>query len=234
MLPGESAVVLTAGTTTDPDSGETLKNWATATSTIVGDVLVGWLPAQPLLTVTGVVTTRVTLYFQTIPTVPLFGTRVRVRGVTYEVLGEPLDWRLGEFRGLEVPVIDLLTTNRSAAEDVMVDTCRIEQPSGSTTSDAGVVSSTYTTLYTGKCRVQLHGTTSGASTREVGDQQVAVLTVEVQVPVAGTEGIHVRDRITILRATHDTDLVGRVFRVLQPAPSSDAPARLLQCLEVTA
>lgn len=224
---GEPAVVLTAGTSIDPDSGETLKDWAHPTETPVGDVLVDWLPAQPLLTVTGAVTTRATVYFRSVPLVPLVGARIRIRGVVYAVLGEPLNWRIG----LEVPVIDLLTANRSAAEDLMVDTCTVEHPTGSTVV-AGVETVTYATLYTGRCRVQSVGAGSQVL-RDVGDQQVSVLSIQVQLPITGSEGIHVRDRITILRATNDSDLVGRVFTVSQPAPSSDAVARLLPCVEVT-
>lgn len=234
MLPGEQVVVLTAGATTDPDSGELLPDWATPTETTVEDVLVNYLGSEPLADISGAVTSRLTLYFQTVPTVPLAHTRVRIRGVDYDVSGQPSDWRMGSWHpGLEVPVVDTLTTRRTVAEALMVDTCRVEHQTGSTNTDAGGSTGIYDTLYTGKCRVQLVGAGSQAL-RDVGDQQVSVLTIQVQLPVVGTEGIHVRDRITILRATNDTDLVGREFRVTQPAPDSDAAARLLQCVEVTA
>lgn len=231
---GETVTVLTAGSATDPDSGETYPDWSAATASTVENVLLGWLPSEPLLTVTGVVTVRATMYFQILPLVPLAGTRIRIRDTTYEVLGEPADWRMGTRRNLEVPVRDILSARRTAAERLMVDTCKVEHPTGaSTTSDAGAVVLTYATIYTGRCRVELVGAGSTAL-REVGDQQASVLSIQVQLPIDGSEGIHVRDRVTILRASNDSDLLGRVFRVSQPAPSSDAAARLLPCVEVTA
>jgi Family of unknown function (DUF6093) len=235
MLPGESVVVLTAGTTTDPYSDEALPDWSTPVSVTVRDVLVERLPPEPLDDIRDAVTSRLTLYFQSVPSVPLARARVQVRGVTYDVQGEPADWRLGAWQpGLAVSVVDLLTARRAAAEALMVDTCMIDGQTGTTLYDNGSETPTYTTVYTGKCRVQIQAASSSTAAREVGDQQVSLLAIVVQVPVVGTEGIHVRDRVTLLRATYDADLEGRVFWVSQPAPSSDASARLLSCVEVTA
>lgn len=233
LLPGEQVTVITPGVSVDPFSGEEFPDWTDTVETAVDNVVVGWVAPVPLLDVSGATTSRQTLYFLTLPLVPLEGTRIRVRGTVYAVVGQLGDWRLGPLRRLEVPVVDLLAARRQAAESTMLDTCRIEHPSGTVTTDAGAVTATYVTLYTGRCRVHLLGASS-QSRREVGDQQIAVLGIEVLLPVVGTEGIHVRDRVTILRATDDADLVDRVFRVSQPAPSSRADARRLQCIEVTA
>ena len=129
---------------------------------------------------------------------------------------------------------DVLTAGRAQAESRMCDTCKVERQSGTTLYDNGSESPTYTTLYTGKCRVQIRGTTTAQSIRDVGDQQVSVLSTEVQFPVVGSEGFEVRDRVTMLTAASDADLVGRVFRISQPASKSEATARRLQCVEVTA
>jgi hypothetical protein len=225
--------VLTAGTATDPDSGQPYEDWTAPTVRPVGNVLVERLIPQELLDVRDAVTTRITLYFQGDSGAGITAqNRITLRGKTYDVFGEPGEWRMGRTFGYTVDVVDLLAGRRAAAEALMVDTCRVEHPTGSTVDAAGRETFTYDETYVGKCRVRLRGA-GGAALREVGDQQISLLSLEIEVPVPGTEGIQVGDRVTLLRATNDSDLLGREFRVQQAAPETDAAQRLLQCAQVT-
>jgi hypothetical protein len=100
MLPGETVVVLTAGTTSDPYSGETVEDWTTPTEHAVPDVLVEPRPSgEPLQDARNQVTTGRTLYFQSPPDVAISASnRVRIDGIIYDILGEDADWHLGEWR----------------------------------------------------------------------------------------------------------------------------------------
>ena len=115
----------------------------------------------------------------------------------------------------------------------MTDACTIRRPSGAGTTDpnTGYPTQTYTNLYAGKCRIQQHQAT--ADRKEVGEDSLMLLRLEVQLPVAGTEGLNVGDEITMTAATNDTDLVGRVFRIHDLAHKTEATARRVQCIERT-
>lgn len=98
MLPGETVQVLTAGTTTDPYSGEEVEDWTTPTSTTMDGVLCEPRPSsEPVQDARNAVVSGWTLYF---PASTVIGpqNRVSVRGTTYNVLGEAADWRLGSWR----------------------------------------------------------------------------------------------------------------------------------------
>lgn len=90
---GETVTVLTAGTTTDPYSGETVPSWdETPTSVDVAGVGVEPRPSgEPLQDARNQVTSGFTLYFPPGATVTP-QNRVIVRGGTYDVLGEPAEW----------------------------------------------------------------------------------------------------------------------------------------------
>jgi hypothetical protein len=100
MLPGETVVVLTAGTTSDPYSGESVADWTTPTEVAVPDVLCEPRPGgEPQQDARNQITSGWTLYFQSPPDVAIDPTnRIRVRGVVYDILGEPADWRLGSWQ----------------------------------------------------------------------------------------------------------------------------------------
>lgn len=94
---GETVYVLTAGSRTDPYSGEAVyDDWSNATSVTVENVLCEPRPSgEPTQEARNAVTSGWTLYFLTIPTVnPTPQNRIKVRGVIYEVDGEAADWRL--------------------------------------------------------------------------------------------------------------------------------------------
>lgn len=106
MLPGETVQILTAAQVSDPYSGSgTAEDWATPSERAVDGVLCEPRPtAEPLQDARNAVTSGFTLYLPAGTSVAP-SQRVRVRGEVYEVLGEPADWRLGDWRpGLVVQV----------------------------------------------------------------------------------------------------------------------------------
>ena len=93
MTYGETVQVLTAGTIEDPYSGETQPDWTNPTSVVVEGVAVEPRPSSgPLQDARNAVVSGYSLYM---PTGTAIGpqNRVTVRGKTYDVLGEPADWR---------------------------------------------------------------------------------------------------------------------------------------------
>lgn len=105
MLTGESVEVLTGTPTVDPYSGEDGPvSWTNPTVVVIHDVLCEPRPSgEPAQEGRNAVTSGFTCYFQVVPAVvPSPANRLRVRGVDYEVLGEPADWRSGSFRGLVI------------------------------------------------------------------------------------------------------------------------------------
>ena len=98
---------------------------------------------------------------------------------------------------------------QSLAESLMVDTVLIRRKSGTPTPDptTGELVYSYTTIYTGKCRLVLR---SGV-TRDV-DAQSQLLAVQgprLDVPVAGTSGVKADDEFTIT-AGETVGVAGRV------------------------
>lgn len=128
-----------------------------------------------------------------------------------------------------------LTRGKLAAEASMVDACTIRRLTGLSAPNpsTGAVTRTYLSPnpYTGKCRVQQ--ITGTARPHEVGEDFLLMQRIDVQLPVAGTEGLEVGDEVTITAAVHDQDLVGRVFLVHDLAHKSEATARRVVCSERT-
>lgn len=126
-----------------------------------------------------------------------------------------------------------LARGRVAAAVGMVDACTIRRASGSGTTDpvTGVGTQAYTDLYAGPCRIQQHQAT--ADRQDIGEDSLMLLRLEVQLPVAGTEGLKVGDEITMTSAANDADLVGRVFRIHDLSHKTEATARRVQCIERT-
>lgn len=124
----------------------------------------------------------------------------------------------------------VLLRGRAAAIALMVDACTIQHQTGSSTNTTtGAVTPTYSTVYTGPCKVQ--GAMS-AGGQDIAEAHLAVLRPFVHVPITVT-GVVEGDVVTITASVNDVELVGRVFRVLGPDHKSFATARRLQCIEVT-
>lgn len=129
----------------------------------------------------------------------------------------------------------LLGRARAAAEAGMVDTCTIRRPlTGEQTDGYGNVTAAYTDPdpYVGRCRVQQARFGSSAQ-RDVGEDQVVLLSLEVQLPMSVT-GLQVGDEVHLTASLTDPDLPGRVFRIVSLAHKTDASARRVQCTERTA
>lgn len=114
----------------------------------------------------------------------------------------------------------------------MVDTCRIERPSGLVTDPlTGVVSPAYTTVYTGKCKVQSAAVQSASPV--AGEHKWTVQQSAVHVPVSAA-GVRVDDRVVIVTSLNDAQLVGRVFTVRELLHKSFATAQRVSVEEVVA
>lgn len=124
----------------------------------------------------------------------------------------------------------LLNRARAAAEAGMVDACTIRRRTGQTGNpDTGVNTTTYATLYTGKCRVQQ--TRGRTQPHEVGQDYVLIQRLELQLPLSVT-GLKVTDEVTIT-ASRDPDLIGRVFLVKELAHKTDQSSRRVEVTERT-
>jgi hypothetical protein len=128
----------------------------------------------------------------------------------------------------------VLARGRVAAERGMLDTCTIERVTGQTTNPTnGVVVEQKTQIYAGKCWVQSWSPLGGAaSPRTVGGQYLRLLRLELQLPVAGTEGLQDGDIVTMTFAAHDPDLLGRSFTVRDLQFKSDDTSRRIGVSEV--
>ena len=125
----------------------------------------------------------------------------------------------------------VLARGRAAAEALMVDTCTIRRITGSTTDpDTGVITPTYSTIYTGQCRVQQQA--ASASGQETGEAYALILPFVLQVPISVT-GVRTEDQVTITASVHDPDLVNRMLLVKDLAHKTHATARRLGCTERT-
>lgn len=127
----------------------------------------------------------------------------------------------------------VLARGQAAAEAGMADACTIRREStGDTTNPVtGVGATTYTTLYTGQCRVQQQAVI--ARPHDVGEDKIWMVRFDLQLPVATTAGLQVGDQVTITAAVNDPDLVGRVFAVNELAHKSEATSRRIGIIEVT-
>ena len=89
----ETVVVLTAGTTTDPYSGESSESWTSPTERAV-TTLAPPEPrpsSEPVQDARNAVVSGWTLYLPAGDPISA-ANRVRVRGVEYPVQGQPADW----------------------------------------------------------------------------------------------------------------------------------------------
>jgi hypothetical protein len=95
----------------------------------------------------------------------------------------------------------------------------------------GYPTQAYSTVYTGKCRVQQRAAV--ARPREAGEDQLMIVRFELHLPVAGTSDLRVNDEVTLTASAHDPDLLGRMFLVIELAHKSEATARRVGVTERT-
>lgn len=128
-------------------------------------------------------------------------------------------------------VVSVLARAQAAARALMVDTVTVKRKtSESTNPDTGDNTPTYTTIYTGPCKVQQRNAI--ARPANVGEAEVFISRLELHLPVAVT-GVASDDLVTITASAHDADLVGRQFRVRELAHKSFESARRYSIIEVT-
>ena len=115
----------------------------------------------------------------------------------------------------------------------MADACTIRRENTSDTTDpvTGVGTTTYSTIYAGKCRVQQQAAI--ARPHDVGEDKIWLVRFDLQLPVATSAGLQVGDQVTITAAVNDPDLVNRVFTVNELAHKSELTARRVGIIEVT-
>lgn len=124
----------------------------------------------------------------------------------------------------------LLEEARAFFLEGCVDTCTIKRVTGEVTDIDGNVTPTYTTLYTGVCRVQQQQ--PYAERKDVGQAYLLALRLEVQLPMT-VVGLEPDDILTIVTSLMDADLAGREFVVRDLAHKTDATSRRIQCQEIT-
>lgn len=92
----ETVTVLTAGTSTDPYSGETVEDWTTPTEREVTTIapLEPRPSSEPVQDARNALVSGWTLYLPAGDPITA-RNRVRVRGTVYPVQGEPADWGVG-------------------------------------------------------------------------------------------------------------------------------------------
>ena len=123
-----------------------------------------------------------------------------------------------------------MARGQAAALALMVDAVIVKRLTGTTTDGLGTVTNTYTTVYSGKCKVQQRQGV-GRPTR-VAEAEVFISRLELHLPVTVT-GVASDDIATVTASAHDPDLVGRVFHVRELAHKSFLTARRFQIIEVT-
>lgn len=126
-----------------------------------------------------------------------------------------------------------LAALRAEAEALMVDTCSVKYVTGTTfDEDTGREVPTYADrIASTPCKVQMRELQSVE--RLSGGHEATLVRLMVHLPISAV-AVEVDDIITITAAVHDSQLVGREFRVLAPVGKSFATARRLEVEEVVA
>lgn len=120
---------------------------------------------------------------------------------------------------------------RAAAERIMTDACTVQRQTGQSMSETTlVVTPTYSTAYTGKCRVKIDS--AGDLGVDAGARAASVRDYIVSVPMSATV-FEVDDLVTITASALDSTQVGLTLRVLGALHGSQITARRFRCQEVT-
>jgi hypothetical protein len=126
----------------------------------------------------------------------------------------------------------VLARGRAFAAAGMVDACQIDRVVGQQTNlTDGVVTDQVERIYTGACRVQ-QAAAPWAGPATVGQAQIGLSALEIQLPVAGSEGVTKDDTVTITACVNDAELVGRRFTVQGAHHKTHATTRRLPLQEI--
>lgn len=124
----------------------------------------------------------------------------------------------------------VLIRAQDAAARLMVDAGVIKRRTTQVVDpETGILTQLYSTIYTGKCRVQRR--TMFDRPRDAGQAFELMLAVEVQIPIT-VLGVAAEDIFTQTASLHDADLVGRVFHIKGLSHKSHPSSRHLQCVEI--
>jgi hypothetical protein len=123
-----------------------------------------------------------------------------------------------------------LYRGRRMIEGRMVDMCVVRRRTGQTTAPTGVITPTFSTVYTGKCRIQADSET-GAE-RDVGQARIMITRLTLQIPIAAP-ALKDGDEVTISVSLYDDRLVGRKYTVRDVPAKTEATARRVGMIEVT-
>lgn len=125
----------------------------------------------------------------------------------------------------------VLARAQAAALALMVDTCTVKRlASTSTDPETGVITPTYTTVYSGVCKVQQR--MPRAMPQSVGEAEVFVAHMELHLPVSVT-GVASDDLVNVTASAYDADLLGRSWHIRSLAHKSFESARRFSMIEVT-
>jgi hypothetical protein len=127
----------------------------------------------------------------------------------------------------------MIAGGRALAESQMQDTSTIKRASDETTIDpsTGLPTTTWTTIYSGKCKIQSDSVQAVNPTS--GDHSYTVDRLSVHVPVSAT-GVQVGDQVEITDSALDAANMGRKFRVASMFRKTFATAQRLPVEEVVA
>lgn len=123
-----------------------------------------------------------------------------------------------------------IARGRAAAEALMVDACTIQRPGTEATSATGVVTPSLTSIYTGKCRLQVRQQTGAG--QNIGEAYVIVERLELQLPMT-TPALLEGDVVTMTASALDPLLPGKKYTVRDTLAKTHLTSRRVTVLEVT-
>lgn len=122
---------------------------------------------------------------------------------------------------------------RAAAERLMIDSCTVTRLASRVSDpETGVVTPTYTTIYTGKCKVQRGVHPTNSRPIDVGEAERFANYIELHLPMS-VVGVTSDDIATVTASVLDADLVGTVFHLRELAHKTFQTARRFGVQEVT-
>lgn len=126
---------------------------------------------------------------------------------------------------------EALAAGRVAAEALMVDSCIVDRPGPSVMDPlSGKVQPSYSPVYSGPCKVQQ--TLAQSSSPEAGGAVFTVQSARLDLPV-GVGPVAVGDRVRMVVASSNPDLVGNVYRVKELFEKSWQTAQRVRVEELT-
>lgn len=120
---------------------------------------------------------------------------------------------------------------RAKALELMQDACTVQHLTGSSADqEVGTIVPTWSTVYSGVCKVQQAAPASAPTT--IGEAEIFVGQLTLHLPVnTASAAVTPDDLVTITACALDASLVGKTFRLRGPAHKSYATARRFPLIE---